>query len=101
VRRGGLWKIGPTPAVGTVFRIDYYDEFPALSAPTDSNYLTSGPTDCVIYAALSYAGEWFVDKRTPTWEARFQGIVSEIQNQADQDELINAEVAPAYHFPDF
>jgi hypothetical protein len=99
VRRGGVWKFGPTPLAGTVFRIDYYDEFPALSAPSDSNFLTAGPTDLVIYAALSYAGDWFVDKRAATWEARFQSIVTEIQNQADQDALINAEVSSAYDFP--
>ena len=101
VRRGGLWKVGPTPAAGTVFRIDYYDEFPSLADPTDSGYLTTGPTDLVIYAALSYAADWFVDKRAPAWEARFQSILAEVQNQADQDALINAEVSPAYHFPDF
>lgn len=101
VRRGGLWKFGPTPDADTVFRIDYYDEFPALEDAADSNFLTAGPTDLVIYAALTYAGEWFVDKRTPTWEARFQQIVAEIQNQADQDELINAEVSSAYDIPDF
>jgi hypothetical protein len=101
VRRGGLWKFGPTPPVGTVFRIDYYDEFPPLEDPTDSSYLTTGPTDLVIYAALSYAGDWFVDKRAPAWEARFQSIVAEVQSQADQDALINAAVAPAYHFPEF
>src|SRR5262249_42544529 len=100
-RRGGLWKFGPTPPVGTVFRIDYYDEFPTLTAPSDSNFLTAGPTDLVIYAALSYAGDWFVDKRAPAWEARFQSIVSEIQNQADQDALINSAMSSAYTTPDF
>jgi hypothetical protein len=100
-RRGGVWEFGPMPPVGTVFRIDYYDEFPALSTPTDENFLTAGPTDLVIYAALTYAGEWFVDKRTPVWEQRYQSIVNEIQNQADQDALINAEVSSAYDIPDF
>lgn len=100
-RRGGVWEFGPTPTVGTVFRIDYYDEFPTLSAPTDSNFLTAGPTDLVIFAALTYAGEWFVDKRTPVWEQRFQSVVAEIQNQADQDALINAVVSSAYDIPDF
>jgi hypothetical protein len=100
-RRGGVWKFGPTPLAGTVFRIDYYDEFPALSAPSDSNFLTAGPTDLVIYAALSYAGDWFVDKRAANWEMRFQSIVTEIQNQADQDTLINAAVSSAYDIPDF
>lgn len=99
-RRGSVWTFGPMPEAGTTFRIDYYDEFPTLSVPTDTNYLTSA-SDLVIYAALSYAGDWFVDKRTPAWENRFQTIVAEIQNQADQDTLINAVVAATYSIPDF
>jgi hypothetical protein len=98
-RRGGVWTFGPIPQAGTTVRIDYYDEFPALSAPTDANYLTAS-SDLVIYAALSFAGDWFVDKRAPAWENRFQGIVSEIQNQADQDAMINAQVSAAYEFPE-
>jgi hypothetical protein len=57
VRRGGLWQFGPTPPVGTNFRIDYYDEFPKLAAATDTGYLTQGAQDLIIYGALSYAGD--------------------------------------------
>ena len=100
VRRGGLWHFGPIPPVGTVFRVDYYDEFPKLAKATDSGYLTMGANDLIIYGALSFAGDWFIDKRAPAWEQRFEAIVNEIQNQADQDALVNAVVSAAYEFPE-
>lgn len=100
VRRGGSLVIGPAPRVGDTFRIDYYNEFPSLSAPGDSNFLSVSADDLVIYAALSYAGDWFVDKRAASWEARFQSIKAEIDDMAAQDELINAEVSPAYCWPE-
>jgi hypothetical protein len=100
-RRGGAWTLGPIPAVNTTFRIDYYDEFGALSASGDTNYLTEAAADLVIYGALSYAGDWFVDKRAPLWEARFQAIKAEIEDQADKDELINAVSSAAYYIPEF
>lgn len=100
VRRGPLWQFGPSPTVGTSFRIDYYDEFPTLSNPGDTSYLTKGAEDLVIYGALSYAGDWFIDKRTDRWEARFQTITGEIEAQASMDTLINAEASAAYEFPE-
>lgn len=100
VRRGGLWHFGPLPVAGTVFRIDYYDEFPGLSAAGDANYLTQGATDLMVYGALSYAGDWFIDKRAPAWEARFLSIKGEIEDQQAQDALINAVASSAYEFPE-
>lgn len=100
-RRGGHWVFGPVPPVGTIFRIDYYDEFPALEGPTSSNYLTAGANDLVMYGALSFAADWFIDKRAPMFEARFMAIVNEIQAQADTDALINAQASAAYTIPDF
>ena len=100
VRRGGFWQFGPTPPIGTTFRIDYYDEFPKLAAATDTGYLTQGAQDLIVYGALSYAGDWFIDKRTDKWEGRFLAIKGEIEDQAQSDALINAEVSPAYEFPE-
>jgi hypothetical protein len=100
VRRGSVWKFGPTPVAGTIIRVDYYDEFPTLSAPTDSNYLTLGANDLIIYGALKYAGDYFTDKRAATWEQTFKTIADEIADQAAQDALINAQVSAAYPFPD-
>lgn len=100
-RRGGLWHFGPVPPVGTTFRIDYYDEFPAFSGAASSNYLSAGASDLVRYGALSFAGDWFVDKRAPVWEGRFQSIIKEIQDQADADALMNAQASAAFEYPEF
>lgn len=99
-RRGGYWQFGPTPTAGTTFRIDYYDEFPTLSASTDTSYLTQGAADLITYGALVYAGDYFLDKRVQNWEGTFQTILGEITDQAQQDELINSVVSPAYEFPE-
>jgi len=99
-RRGGYWHFSPIPPVGTVFRIDYYDEFPKLQEG-DSCYLTQGAADLVVYGALRYAADYFLDKRRDDFEMTFQGIKSEIEEQANADALINAAVAPAYpHYED-
>lgn len=98
-RRGGYWQFAPLPAAGTVMRIDYYDEFPAFT-PTMSNYLTNGAADLIVYGALTFAGDYFSDKRTPGWEQRFQSIVMEIEDQSQQDALMNSSMAPAYYFPE-
>lgn len=99
-RRGSRFKFGPTPPAGTEFRLAYYVEFDALAADDTANFLTVSAPDLTLYAALSYAGDWFIDKRAAAWEGRYRDILSEIQDQADQDELINATVSAAYQFPE-
>lgn len=99
VRRGGYWLFGPTPEVGTVFRVDYYDEFPTLTGTTD-NYLTNGAQDLVINSALVFACAHFNDKRELKFENDFQVVRGEIEDQAQQDVLINSAVSGSYHFPE-
>jgi hypothetical protein len=100
VRRGGYWQFGPFPPVGTIFRIDYYDEFPTLSAAGDTSFLTQGASDLVVYGALKFAADYFMDKRKDDFENTFLTIRQEIEDQAQTDALINAQAAPAYHFPE-
>ncbi|MBR1173900.1 hypothetical protein JQ617_08040 [Bradyrhizobium sp. KB893862 SZCCT0404] len=100
VRRGGYWQFAPSPAVGTVFRIDYYDEFPTLSAAGDTSYLTTGAADLVTYGALKYAADYFMDKRKEDFENTFQTIRLEIEEQAANDALINARASAAYQWPE-
>ncbi len=99
VRRGGYWITGPLPEIGTKFRIDYYDEFPPLASGSD-NYLTNGAADMVTSAALVFACSHFNDKRKLDFEADFQTVKQEIEDQAAQDTLINASVSAAYQFPE-
>lgn len=100
IRRGSMWKFGKTPDAGTVFRVDYYNEFSELSDDNDSNYLTGGARDLAVYYALGYAGDHFIDRRTESWKATAEAIRDEIQDQADQDTLVNAAVAPGFCYPE-
>lgn len=100
-RQGGKWRIGPSPEAGRVLRLDYWAEEPALSADADTNLFSEIAPDLLIYSALSYACDFFLDDRAATFEARYMAIVKELQDQADRDELTgNSVMAPAYCYPE-
>lgn len=92
----------PTPSTGTL-TLYYYAEFPALSANTDTNNLTTVCPDLAIYAALTYAGDYYLDERAPIFEQKYNQFLSEIQEQSNDQELngsINA-IQPAYNLGDY
>lgn len=100
-RFDNTWVLGPYPETGTVITIDYYSSWSALALAADTNQLTQDYADLVIYGALSFAGDYYNDKRTSNWENRFNSIVEEIIMEATGDDLTaNAAVAPAYIFND-
>lgn len=100
-RQGGTWIFGPLPLPGDVVRIDYYSEFAPASVPADDTILLDIANDLVLFGALSYAAQHWNDKRADSFEARFVQILSDIQNQADDDELSgNAQVGQSFQYPD-
>lgn len=100
-RRGSDYVVGPVPATGMQLRIDYYAELPALSADTDTQTLTRIAPDLFIYAALSYAADFYVDKRVGAFEARYQSIKDTLQQQADLDDLTASKaMRPAHDYQD-
>jgi hypothetical protein len=99
-RRGGDFWLGPYPLDGTEMTIEYYGELPALSAATDTNWLSEIKPYAILYAALSEASPFFVDRRGETFEQKFEKAIAELQSQAEQDELVNASVEPSIVYPD-
>lgn len=100
-RRGSKWLLGPTPGDGTTIRIDYYGTLPTLAADADQNWLTNIGPDVIIYGALSYACDYYDDKRLQKFEQRYLQAVGALQAQSDMDELTgSAGVSPAYTFDD-
>ena len=92
----------PAPASGTL-TLYYYGEFPALSADSDTNNLTTVCPDLVIYAALTYAADYFLDERAVIFEQKYQQFLAEIQEQSNDQELngsINA-IQPSYFYGDY
>ena len=91
--------IYPTPSVGTM-EIYYYAEFPSIDEINPEHVLTEVAPDLVIYGALSFAADYFIDERGPLFEQRFQTGLQEIQDQSDQQHLSGGiqTVQPAYDF---
>jgi hypothetical protein len=99
-RMGGIWILGPMPAVGDTVTIVYYAQLAPLVNPSDTNAITLIATDLVAYGALGYAADFYSDRRADRWEARFQQIKDDLQGQADEDELSGGSVvSPAFFYP--
>lgn len=89
--------VGAKPISDGSLRIDYYANFPSLSADADHNWLTDIAPDIIIYGALSFAADYFLDNRKDAFEQRFQEGLAELTNQAIMDELAaGAAIQPAY-----
>jgi len=95
-REGASFSIGPYPASGTAIYINYFADASSLSADTDTNWITEVAPTLLIYAALSYSCDYFLDDRKQLFEASYQQIADQLQQMALQDELENASISPAY-----
>ena len=93
--------IHPQPSDGEL-TLYYYGDFDALSADSDTNALTESAPDLLLYAALTYAADYYLDERATIFEQKFQAFLNEIQTQADDQELNGSTqvIAPAYRFED-
>jgi hypothetical protein len=99
-RQGGAWVFAPAPIAGDVVRVDYYAEYDAVEEDADETVLLDIASDLVIFGALSYACDHYNDRRGQRFEDRFVQILSDIQAQADNDELTgNATVGQAFQYP--
>jgi len=93
--------IYPAPSDGEL-SLYYYCVFPELEADADENDLTSVAPDLVSYAALTYAADYYLDERAGIFEQKYNQFLTEIQEQANDQELNGGTQAiqPAYSFGD-
>jgi hypothetical protein len=96
-RQGGSYLLSPAPSSGTV-TLDYYSQFPVMSADSDENILAQVASDLIIYAALTYAADYYIDERSPVFEGKFTQFMAEIQEQSNDAELSGnmQSISPAY-----
>lgn len=83
----GSFLMKPTPPVGTVINMVYYGEIPDLVADTDSNFLSEIAPDLLVYGALVYAADFFIDDRRDKFEQIATNLFNEVQAQADAIEF--------------
>lgn len=97
-RVGASYMVKPTVPAGQEVVMVYYAGQPTLVDDTDENFFTDVAPDLLIYGALSYAADYFVDDRTQSFENRFMQLYSDLDEQArmtDMDQSAQA-IAPAY-----
>ena len=75
----------PEPTVGTL-TISYYGEFTAMTSDSDENALAKTASDIIIYGALGYAADYYLDERAQTFDGKFGQMMTEIQEQANEAE---------------
>ena len=95
-RETGTFTVGPYPPSGTTIWVNYYADVSSLSADTDTNWLTEVAPALLIYAALSYSADYFLDDRKMMFENSYLQIAEQLTIMAQQDELENASVGQAY-----
>lgn len=92
----------PQPTSGDLV-IYYYAEFAPMVAATDENTLAAVASDLIIYAALTFASDYYLDERGALFEEKYSQFLSEIQEQANDQEMNGGTQAiqPAYTYTDY
>jgi hypothetical protein len=100
-RDGNTFVVGALPLTGDTIKLDYYAKYSGVGpTTTDAGALLEFADDLIVYGALSYAASHWRDKRKEEFEGVFTQIISDIQQQADLDELSGgAAVAQAFTYP--
>lgn len=89
--------LGPKPSIGTKLRMDFVADFGDITSDDDEPTLLEIAPDLVIYGALVFAANYYLDQRLETFETTFQTLLSEYQAQAYDDALAGgAAISPVY-----
>ena len=93
-----LW---PQPTSGTL-TLYYYGEFAPMTLNSDENALAAVASDLIIYAALTYAADYYLDERGQLFEDKYNQFLAELQQQGDDQELNgwSQSIQPAYSYAD-
>ena len=94
-------KLFPQPTSGTV-TLYYYGEFDSMTADSDENALARVAPDLIIYAGLTYAADYYLDTRSDLFEQKYTTFLTEIQEQANDQELNGGTqaISPSYDYQD-
>tara|TARA_E500000331_G_scaffold40535_2_gene33529 strand:- start:4430 stop:5059 length:630 start_codon:yes stop_codon:yes gene_type:complete len=93
----------PIPSSGTVLELKYYGELTALDTDTSTNEISDIAEDLIVYGALSYAADYFIDERKQLFESSFQNYLTELQSQKVDEAFggANLSISGAYQYTDY
>ena len=92
----------PQPSSGNLI-LYYYAEFAPMTLNTDENTLAAVASDLIIYGALTYAADFYLDERGPLFEQKFLQFMEELQEQANDQEMNGGvqSIQPSYQYADY
>jgi hypothetical protein len=98
-RVGASYLIKPTLPEGRTITMVYYASQPQLLVDTDENFFSTVAADLLIYGALGYAGDYYVDDRVPAFENRFTQLYNDLDEQGRMTDMEQSAQAmsPAYN----
>lgn len=101
-REGPKLLLYPQPASGTLV-LYYYAEMPALVNATDETPMTQVASNLIIYSALTFASDFYLDERAELFEAKYNQLLLEHQEMANDQELNGSTqvIQPAYSYQDY
>lgn len=99
----GSFLLKPTPPKDLVITMVYYGEIPDLVNDSDSNFITEIAPDLLVYGALTFAADFFIDDRKDSFEQIAVRIFNEVQDQANAMEFAQEgmTVNTAYNAPEY
>ena len=102
VRQQQEIRLHPQPTSGDLV-LYYYGEFAPMVSNTDENNLAAVAPDLIIYAGLTYAADYYLDERRDVFETKYNQFLTEIQEQANDQEMNGGvqAIQPTYTFTDY
>lgn len=100
-REGANLLLYPRPATGNLV-LYYYAEMPALVNDSDETPLTQVASNLIIYSALTFASDFYLDERGALFESKFNQLMLEHQEMANDQEMNGGtqSIQPAYSYAD-
>lgn len=86
-REGPNYIVRPKPASGEEVVLIYYGEFEELGDEGYETFESAVYPDAIIYSALTFAADFFIDERKPLFVDSLSQALTEIQASAEKDAL--------------
>ena len=99
----GSLLLKPSPPEDFQITMVYYGEIPDLVNDTDTNFVTEIAPDLLVYGALTFAADFFIDERKDAFEQVAVRIFNEIQDQANTMEFAQEgmTISTAFNNPEY
>lgn len=91
-REGGNLIIRGIPKAGSAVKLLFYNEFENLGTDEQETLELAIYPDAIVYSALTYAADFFLDERKPLFAATLTTIVNQIQGQVEKDEFAGRDL---------